>query len=116
MSAKVNLEIEQGVAFDQRFILNDQIGSPTLFGGYTAVLQIRSIYGDLILELSTANGRIVLSAEPGSIDLTLSAGETGALDFTNAVYDLVLTSGGGIPYRIMSGMVNLSPSQTKLAI
>ena len=51
---------------------------------------------------STANGRMVLDAGSGRINVTLSAETTGAISAGRYSYDLVLNSGGTVT-RILEG-------------
>ena len=51
---------------------------------------------------STANGRMVLDAGSGRINVTLSSTITGAISAGRYSYDLVLNSGGTVT-RILEG-------------
>lgn len=76
--------------------------------GFTANLQIKRKLpnGDLeatpIVELTTENGGITLGGLEGTIDLFISATDTGALPSANAFYDLKLINGGTIE-TVLSG-------------
>jgi hypothetical protein len=88
--------------------------SNTDLTNYTARMQIRSSIDseDVIIELTTENGRISLDAD-GGIALFIADTDTAALDFTNAVYDLELIPPGGGADRILEGRVTLSPEVTR---
>ena len=116
-AATVNLIIEQGTTFDQTFIWQDETSNPIDLTGFTAQMQIRESVTspEVIIELSTSNGRIVLGGTAGTILLQLTGSETEALDFDQAIYDLELTdvAGSGDITRLIQGNVVLSKEVTK---
>ena len=83
--------------------------------GYTADMQVRDISNNLIVELSTANGKAVITPATGTTTLTLTATQTSAANLPagNYTYDLNLTSPGGFVYKILQGafVVNASVVQ-----
>jgi len=78
---------------------------PVDLTGYTADMQVRDISNNLIVELTTSNGKISISAALGQVNLTLTATQTSAgnLPAGNYTYALNLTSSGGIVYQILTG-------------
>ena len=117
-AAKLNLVIEQGATFTHQLQLRDgpDIYSPVKdLTGYTARIQLRSDINspDVILELTTENGRIALSPLEGKIQLKLSATETSALDFAKAVYDMEVSSPTGDVTRVIQGNFSLSRQVTR---
>ena len=83
--------------------------------GYTADMQFRvSPYATSILyEASTANGAIVLGGATGTITITIPAVTTTGFTFRQAVYDLKMTSPGGVVTRLLAGSVTVSPEVTR---
>lgn len=57
----------------------------------------------VILEMSTANGRIVAGTTDGKFTITLSAVDSAALPPGNYIYDLDITSPGGIKTTLLTG-------------
>lgn len=94
---------EQGATLDLPLQWNDSTGAGVNLSGYTAKMQVRASQdaSTSLLELSTANGRIVLT-NTGSITLLVDAVTTGALAIGQYVYDLEMTSGTNI-YRLLQG-------------
>lgn len=111
-AAKLNLTVEQGTTFTKRLTWRDKNKRPVSLVGYAARMQIRpSVQStEVILELSSSNGRITLGAA-GTITLELSPAETSALKA--GVYDLELTSVTGQVIRLIEGKVNVSPEVTR---
>jgi hypothetical protein len=111
-AAKLNLTIEQGTTFEKSLIWRDKNKRPVPLTGYTARMQIRPSVSssEVILELSTANGRIILGAG-GSIKFVLTPELTSALKA--GVYDLELTDSLGRVTRLIEGKVTVSPEVTR---
>lgn len=57
----------------------------------------------VIVELSTANGRIVTGTTDGKFTLNLTAAETATLPPGNYVYDLEITSPAGVDTTLLTG-------------
>jgi hypothetical protein len=101
--AEADICIFQGATFSQTLIW--EVGNPPTpvdLTSYSAKLQVRSSHKSkaVIVELSTANGRISLGTggdmTTGALNLFISAADTGQLSVceeVKAVYDLEMTSG-----------------------
>jgi len=85
---------------------------PVDLTGYSADMQVRDISNNLIVELSTANGKAVISAGLGQVTLTLTATQTSAanLPVGNYNYALNLTDSAGNVYQILQGAFIVSAS------
>jgi hypothetical protein len=126
MSAgKYSFVLEQGSTFDIEIQYKDTTGSAVDLSGYSGKMQIRptiasetvyltlssSLNGDGTgLNFSGSNGSIPPTS--GSVGIFISATSSSALDFTEAVYDLEITS-GSIVTRILEGKVKLSKEVTR---
>jgi hypothetical protein len=68
-------------------------------------MQVRDISNNLIVELSTGNGKITISAALGQINLALTATQTSAANLPagNYNYALNLTDSAGNVYQILQG-------------
>jgi hypothetical protein len=106
--------IEQGATYSQ-VITYKEAGVAINLTGYTARLQVRSTLesASTVVELTTANGRIVLGGAAGTITLTISATDTAALTAGRGVYDLELVSGSGIVTRLLQGVATISRNVTR---
>jgi hypothetical protein len=103
LSAKFNLVCDQATTFNFQFqILNNE--TPWNLTGYTGTMTVRPFVGasTTTVVASTANGRMVLTALQGRINVTLSAAITADIVAGRYSYDLVLDSGSSIT-RILEG-------------
>ena len=101
---------EQGASFYYELVWEkeDPPGSGTFIPvdltGYTAKMQVRKESGTaLIVELSTANSRIIIDPLLGKITLSISATDTNNLAAGMYKYDLELTSSTGFVIRFIQG-------------
>jgi hypothetical protein len=116
MSAgNLDLFVEQGATFTYTLTLTDNVGTPINLTGYTARMQMRrAVQSDeVLISLTTQNGRIVITPLTGVIVLNIEATATAALNFQTAVYDLEIESAGGIVTRVLQGKVTLSREVTR---
>lgn len=116
MSATADLTIGQGETWSQ--VLVYKTGTPPApvnLATYTARMQARSAYASttVVVELTSANGRISLGTTNGQITLSLSATETAALAAGRYVYDLELVSAGGVVKRLVEGTLTVTPEVTR---
>jgi hypothetical protein len=111
-AATTNLTIDQGATWNITFTYKNSNGSIDLTG-YTAALQLRTSYdaSSPALSLSSGSG-IVLGGTAGTIAVTASATQTGALTAGEYVYDLELTS-GSIVTRLVQGRITVTPQVTR---
>jgi hypothetical protein len=82
---------------------------------FTARMDIRTHLEatEVIKSLTTENGGITLGDEDGTIALLISAADTEAFTFSDAVYDLELVSATGIVTRLLAGAITLSKEVTR---
>ena len=117
--------IEQGSTLNLELQYKDENGVPIDLSNYSGKMQLRSSVDSsiVILELSSSlqadgtglnfsgsNGSTPPAS--GSVGIFISATSSSALDFTEAVYDLEITS-GSIVTRILEGKVKLSKEVTR---
>lgn len=105
---------DQGATFERVFTIKDGNGDPLNLTGYTARMQVRpEIDSDEVLvELTTQNGRIALGGAEGTIALSLDAATTAEID-KDGVYDLEIISAGGEVHRVLKGRFVLDPEVTR---
>jgi hypothetical protein len=112
-----NLFIEAGATYAESWLWRQgNKKEPVNLSGCTARLQIRESVGaaDVLLELTTANGGIILGGATGLVSLFLSDTATTALEFLTGVYDLEIVQ---TPLtrvrRLMEGSVTVKPQVTR---
>ena len=99
----VNMQIFRGKSL--RFDIIWGGATPIDITGYQAALQARNLAGSLMLDLTTANGGIVIDGPNGK--LSFSAGPEITNQVTNAGrYELEMTTAAGDVYRVISGSIS----------
>jgi len=113
-SAIYDFTIDQYATLQESFTVVDpnQNDAPVdLSVGFSAQMQIRDGANLVVTDLSNTNGGIVLGV--GLIEIIMSAAATGALSFTTAKYDLLITeTATGNVYRYLQGKVKISTGIT----
>ena len=109
-AATYDFEIEQGATLNKPFVWKDGTNAAVNLTGYAAKMQVRrSVASDeLLMELSTANGGIVINGGEGKVTLTASAAQTSAIDWVKGMYAIELTSPSGVVTRFLTGEVSVS--------
>jgi hypothetical protein len=110
-----NFTIEQGATLVRHFIYKDSNGAVVPLTGYTARMQVRQFKDSstVLLEATTANGKLVITPAAGKITLTVSATELNAITFDVGVYDLEIESSSGLVTRLIEGTVFNSQQVTR---
>lgn len=113
---KLNLNIDQGSTFNH--VITWKTGTPAEpvdLVTATARMQIRATLSDpeVLINLSSANGGIVLGPEAGKIAIKISAEATADIEWLSAVYDLEVVFANGDVRRLMFGSVRVSQEVTR---
>jgi len=113
-TVKYKLKIDQGATLRKPFTWKAG-GEPVDLTEFTARMQIRETIDaeEVIAELTTENGGIIIGPDPGAFQIHMPATDTAALDFDSAVYDLELVSPTGDVTRILAGDVTLTREVTR---
>jgi hypothetical protein len=109
---RYNITVVSGTTFQlsPQWLINNL---PVDLNGYSEDMQVSDVSNNHITEISTGNGRAVITPATGTVTLTLTASQTAALTVGNYNYGLNLTSSGGIVYQILQGAFILSASQVQ---
>jgi len=85
---------------------------PVNLTGYSVDMQVRDVSNNLIVELSTANGKIVITPAIGTVTLTLTAAQTASnvLPAGTYTYGLNLTDSNSNVYQILAGNFSVTAS------
>lgn len=118
-AATYPLVIEAGATFKLSVMVRGGTGAdaPAMdLTGWTPRLQIREVAGDLgvLLDCRPDNDRLKVSdAAAGRLSMVVLADDTSTLEFTSAVYDLIITHTTGEVRRLLQGTATLSPAVTR---
>lgn len=111
-----DIAVNQAATFSLLLTLYEDIEETQLIDltGYSALMQVRrGPCMEVIVELSTDNGKITLGGEDGSILMELTARETAQLPTGIFFYDLLLRSDGGVDDgRVLEGKFEVRPAIT----
>lgn len=113
---KLPLKIDQGATFNQ--LVTWKTGTPPVvvnLTGCTARMQVRGKLTDaaVLLDLTTANGGVVLGGIAGTVTVKISALQTAAITWLSAVYDLEIIFADGTVRRLLSGGISVSLEVTR---
>lgn len=101
-----NIVADQGATLQETAVWKDSARKAINVTGYTARMQVRpSIDSEqVILSLTTENGRISVSGPEGRFDMTVSAIDMTSIDAGKYVYDLeIIAPVSGVVDRLMQG-------------
>jgi hypothetical protein len=114
-TAFYDIEIVRGDTFGQSWQLIDTDNSPITIFNAALRLQFRASADSnvILLELSTANGGIVITdAFNGKFDVAITAAATALMTFETCVYDLELTDSSNVVKTLVAGTVFLHKDVT----
>jgi hypothetical protein len=115
-AAKINLPvIEQGATYRHTMYWKDGSNVPIDLTGCAARMQIRATVDSsvVICELSTTNGRIIITGLLGQLDLLVPSTVTKLVKPVSAVYDLEVTFSNGDVVRLIEGAVIVKAEVTR---
>ena len=113
--ARHYLTIYQGSDYTQILtFLQTEGGAPVDLTGLTGRMQIRRTKesDDIIIELTTENGRLTFGGNTGIVTITLTAVETATIQ-TGGFYDLEFVTSASSVSRWLEGLIILSNEVTR---
>ena len=110
MAIVSNLTVDQGATFNAQIDITDDSGNAQNLTGYSVAGQIRKTYDSTTF---TAFSASVSNATGGTITISLTATQTNALAAGRYVYDVEITSSGGVVTRVLEGQVEVTPGVTR---
>ncbi len=110
MAIVSNLTVDQGATFNAQIDITDDSGNAQNLTGYSVAGQIRKTYDSTTF---TAFSASVSNATGGTITISLTATQTNALAAGRYVYDVEITSGGGVVTRVLEGQVEVTAGVTR---
>jgi hypothetical protein len=115
-AAKLNLPvIEKGATYRHTLYWKDSSNVAINLQGCTAKMQVRESKSaaTVLLELSTQNAGLVITAATGKIDIYISDENTATLPASGGVYDLEIYHGNGDTTRLCEGTLEFSDQVTR---
>ena len=112
-TARSRTACEQGATFRRKVTLLDSERLPVDLTGYTARMQVRDPKKNtLIVELTTANGRISVEAATGVLLIEIGATVTEGLPIGIFIYDLELVATADSVTRLLEGKFQVTRNAT----
>ena len=114
LAGTYKITCDQGATFERVITVKDSTGTPMNLTGYTARMQVRreTESSEILVELTTENGRISLGGAAGTITLSMNPATTAAI-VDEGVYDLEIISNGGAVHRVLKGRFALDLEVTR---
>ena len=112
MATISNLFIDAGSAFTNIISLSASNGLPLNLTGYTVKSQIRKSYTSTISHTFAAS--VYSTATLGKVKLELTATQTEAITPGRWLYDVEITSSGGVKTRVIEGIITVTPQITQI--
>lgn len=110
MAIKANLVIDQGSSFSATIDVSDVNGAVYNLSGYTVAAQMRKNY--------TSSAAITFNATHngagGAITLSLLPLNTASIEPGRYLYDVEVTSSGGMVMRVVEGIATVTPGMTRI--
>lgn len=104
---RVDFQASNNEDLRQAFVLTDAVGAPLDITGAAMRMAIETAAGDDALEVTTANGRIIVTdASAGRFDLAIPAASMRTLGEGAYRHDLLLEAAGSVR-RVWSGTLTL---------
>lgn len=105
---------DQGATFSRLLTIRNGENDLLDLTGYTARMQVRPEVDsdEILVELTTENGRISLGGAYGTVLLHLPPEVTATIS-TDGFYDLEIITSGGAVYRLLRGKFALDPEVTR---
>tara|TARA_Y100000004_G_scaffold158530_1_gene184864 strand:- start:1945 stop:2277 length:333 start_codon:yes stop_codon:yes gene_type:complete len=110
MAIIANIFIDQGTDFSITVDVTDSAGNVLDLTGYSAAAQIRKTYSSSNVSQTFTSSH---NNAGGAVTLSLNDTQTTALEAGRYVYDLNITSAGGVTTRVVEGQAVVTPGVTR---
>jgi predicted secreted Zn-dependent protease len=110
-----NITCEQGATFTRTFTITDPDGDIVDLSGYTGRMQVRRDVESsaALIELTSANGRLVITPLLGEITINLTPALTAGIT-RDGIYDLeIVNTTSGVVYRVLKGSFKIDKEVTR---
>lgn len=115
LAGRYNMVCDQGSTFQRNIEIKDMTGLTYSLAGFTARMQIRREVDTtaVMLELTTANGRLTIFPTAGTIQINLTPALTAGLT-RSGVYDLeIVKTATNEVYKVLRGEFRLEKEVTR---
>lgn len=115
MAGRYDMTCLKGATFEEILTWKDANRDPVDLSGYTARMQVRltARAPEVLIGLTTENGRIQLGGANGTVTLKIAASDTVTFPSTPHAYDLELEDSDGRVTRLVEGIFNIKSNVTR---
>jgi len=110
MAIIANIFIDQGTDFSISVDVTDANGGVLNLTGYSTLAQMRKTYSSSTVAATFTTSH---NNDGGTVTMTLGDADTLALDAGRYVYDLNITSSGGVVTRVVEGQAIVTPGVSR---
>ena len=116
-TAFYNISLNQGSSYTLPIVLKDGEGQAIDLTGFSAAMQVRIVpeAEEYIDELTTENGRIVIFAEAGRLELSFPHEVTEKYPAGQFFYDIEIASAGDEVTRVLQGRLLVNAEVTRVS-
>ncbi len=111
MATVANIYIDEGTNFSNTITVTGADGNALTLTSYTTASQMRKSYAS-----STAYNlnATISDAANGKVNISLTAAQSGAIPPGRYLYDVEITSPGGVKTRVVEGIAIVTPQITQI--
>lgn len=109
MAAVHNLYIDQGSDFSADIGIYDDANIAWNLTGYTGSAKIKKSY----YSSTSVDFNVSINQGNGTVSLSLTSSTTSNMEQGRYLYDVIITSNGGVKTRVIEGIVTINPGVTR---
>lgn len=110
---KYNLNIEQGIPFEQGFVIRNEDNSLKDLTGYSAYMHFRLFPSSSNIELNANTMNSMIQIEGSVVYIRLNESITNTLKYRNYYFDLELNNVQDEPFRLLEGEIVVTQRITR---
>lgn len=111
MATQANIFIDQGANYSNIITVTGTSGTALDLTGYTVASQMRKSYAS---STAFSLNPTIYNAVNGQVRMTLTAVQSEAITPGRYLYDLEITSSGGVKTRVVEGVATVTPQITQI--
>jgi hypothetical protein len=111
VATQANIFIDQGSNYSNIITVTGTSGAALDLTGYTVASQMRKSFAS---STAFSLNPTIYNAVNGQVRMNLTAGQSEAITPGRYLYDLEITSSGGVKTRVVEGVATVTPQITQI--